>query len=276
MASGRHEKAILMAANYLFAQQDPDSGLIGEPLGHAFHYDHAIATFAMARLNLIDRPPTLEKKVQRAVNYIARARNPYGVWRYDNPPSGDNDSSITTWMTLAVAEAAKSGVKIDRQTFPSVIEWFNEMTEEGTGRVGYTERGSKSSRVPGLNETFTTKPETLTAAGLVSRLACGQTPRANPVLVSHVRCMLQALPDGKDAKLSDALWLYFGTAALREIGSRPWESWSKAMIPLTLAAQRSEGAVAGSFDPQAVAWGFSTGRVGTTALTAAALHIASR
>lgn len=276
MTRGRHEAQLLKAVKYLVSQQDLETGLIGKQVGHAFHYDHAIATFAIAKVHTLDRPPALSESVQLAVHYIGRSRNPYGVWRYDSPPTGDNDSSVTTWMTLAVAEASKSGIKIDPQTFPSVIEWFNGMTEDGTGRVGYTERGSGSSRVPGKNEDFYTDPETLTAAGLVSRLACGQTPKANTVLVNHVRCILQALPSEEGAALTDAVWLYFGTKAMHEIGSRPFEKWSKAMIPLALAAQEAKGPELGSFPPQSVAWGFSTGRVGTTALAAAALHMGSR
>lgn len=276
MTKGRHEGTILKAVKFLVSAQDSETGLIGKPLGHAFHYDHAIATLALARLQGTDHPPALLKKVQAAANYIARARNPYSAWRYDYPPNGDNDSSVTTWMILAVAEAGNAGVKIDSESFPAVIEWFNEMTEEGTGRIGYTERGSASSRVPRMNVDFETAPETLTAAGLVSRLACGQSPRQDTVIVSHVRCILQALPGEDDAKITDTLWLYFGTQAMRQIGSRPWANWSKAMIPLALAAQKTKGPAAGAFDPQAVAWGFSTGRVGTTALTAAALHVASR
>lgn len=286
-----HRAAVEKATGWLMAQQDTASGLIGQRLGFAFVYDHAIATLALLAVHEADptigtpaslrglTAPTgdvavegLELRIQRAMNFIARARNPYRVWRYDVPPNGDNDTSVTAWMTLAHAAAQRQGIPVDVNATPAILEWMDEMTEEGTGRVGYTERGSVSSRIPGVNDQFAvTDTETLTAAGLLCRLELGQAVRAKAA-VAHVKCMLRSLPDD-GAQVDDALWVFFGTRALARVQSRPWEVWSERVLEGALGAQASEGLLAGSWEPK-TAWAYASGRIGTTALMSLAASAA--
>ena len=76
MTRGVHKEVVRRGIKWLASEQDRESGLFGEEIGHAFLYDHAIATLAMCESYYLDRSTVLKSKVQRALNYISRARNP--------------------------------------------------------------------------------------------------------------------------------------------------------------------------------------------------------
>ena len=285
-AEAPHRSAALRAAGWLLSQQDEKTGCIGDRAGFAFLYDHAIATLALLAVHREDAGASLKlaadadsaaialaPRLQSALDFIKRARNPYRVWRYEVPPAGDNDTSITAWMTLAHASGKAQGLEVDRHATEAIIGWMDDMTEEGTGRVGYDESGSASSRVPGANVQFdVTDAETLTAAGLMCRLELRESQMLG-ASVSHVKCILRALPEG-DEELRDALWVYFGTRALAAVGSKPWRLWRDQVVSRAVADQTTKGPLTGSWAPR-TAWSYASGRVGTTALMSLAASIAS-
>ncbi|MEM6675961.1 MAG: hypothetical protein AAF726_24140 [Planctomycetota bacterium] len=265
---GLHAETIGRGLDWLRGQQDAESGLIGQRVGHYFVYDHGIASLALVEALSFETSKEAREAAQNAMNFIARARNPYGVWRYEVPPNGDNDTSVSTWMTLATVAGKEAGLKVDREALISAINWFDEMTDPGTGRCGYTETGSTSSRVPGQNDQFPTDlSETLTAAALLCRIEIGQQPRENQVMISHVRLLLRSLPDAPPEQIDDALWILYGMRATSRLGGRPWSRWQETFVPTIVRSQAKDGPAAGSWDPTD-AWGFSMGRVGTTALMA--------
>ena len=268
MTRGQYKDVVKRGIRWLVDEQDRETGLFGEELGHYFLYDHSIATLAMCETFYLDKSTLLKTKAQIAVNYISKARNPYGVWRYEVPPNGDNDSSVTGWMIFALKSAEEGKLKIDKESFVAAINWFDEMTDPGTGRCGYTETGSTSSRVPGQNDQFPPDvSETLTAAALLCRIEIGQQPRERQVMISHVRLLLRSLPDAPPEQIDDALWILYGMRATSRLGGRPWSRWQATFVPTIVRSQAKDGPAAGSWDPTD-AWGFSMGRVGTTALMA--------
>lgn len=121
--TGEHAEAVERGVRWLLGEQDPDTGLIGAPVGHTHHYDHGIATLALCRELVASGSTSNRAAIQRAVDYIHRSRNPYGAWRYDNPPIGDNDTSITGWMVAALAAAREAGLKTDQAAFHGAINW---------------------------------------------------------------------------------------------------------------------------------------------------------
>jgi len=268
MTQGRYKDTVKRGIKWLIEQQDRDSGLFGEAVGHAFMYDHSIATLAVCETLYLDRSTLLKSRAQNAINFIAIARNPYGVWRYEVPPNGDNDTSVTTWTVLALDAAMRADLKVDREAITATIQWLDQMTDPSTGRVGYNQTGSVSSRIPGVNVHFGMEStETLTAAGLMCRLTLGQKPAESQALIDNVRLIVRTIPDEVPKTIDDALWVFFGTRSTSRLGGRPWEMWSKTYMPAVIGSQSKEGPGAGSWDPKN-AWGFSMGRVGTTALLA--------
>ena len=196
MTQGHYKDTVKRGIKWLVHEQDRESGLFGEELGHAFLYDHSIATLAVCETFYLDKSTLLKTKAQRAINYITRARNPYGVWRYEVPPNDQNDTSVTGWMVFALKSAEEGGLRIDRSAYAAAIDWFDEMTDAGTGRVGYTETGSPSGRVAGMNDQYPTeKGEALTSVALLCRFFLGQNPEENPVMKDHAELLLRTLPE---------------------------------------------------------------------------------
>lgn len=276
---GGHQAEIARGLDWLVSRQDPGTGLIGNTETVAFHYEHAIATLALGTA-LEGAPDAVAGRYRlplvHAVRYIASARNPYGAWRYASPPDGDSDTSVTAWMTLALVQARDAGIDIDADALNAAASWFEQMTDPDTGRVGYTERGSRSARIPGVNDWMgQAGTETLTAGALLAQLAIGADPRENAALVQNVRLMLDALENAPADSVPDAVWVHWGTQAMSRIKSLPWSRWSAGMTPSLMQSQSREGATAGSWAPVGV-WGHALGRVGTTALVAHALATVER
>ncbi|MEM9382560.1 MAG: hypothetical protein AAGB93_21585 [Planctomycetota bacterium] len=266
MTRGQYKDVVKRGIRWLVEEQDRETGLFGEELGHAFLYDHSIATLAMCETFYLDKSTLLKTKAQSAINYISKARNPYGVWRYEVPPNGDNDTSVTGWMVFALKSAQEGKLKIDEESFVAAINWFDEMTDPGTGRCGYTETGSASSRVPGANDQYPTdKGEALTAVSLLCRFFLGQNPDDNPVMKDHAELLLRTLPKWEpEAFGCDMYYWYYGSYAMYQMGGKYWKEWRKALEQAVLSSQRKDGSSKGSWDPVGP-WGHAGGRVYSTA-----------
>ena len=75
-----------------------------------------------------------------------------------------------------------------------------------------------------------------------------------------------------DAKANDHYYWYYGTYALYQFGGEAWQAWDRALGAAVLGSQRKDGAHRGSWDP-AGPWGWSGGRVYSTALMALCLEV---
>jgi len=270
---GPFQDNVERAARFLAGEQQPDSGLIGDMIGHTYLYNHGIATLAICEAYAFSQDAALGEVAQNAVNTILRARNPYGAWRYDMPPIGDNDTSVTCWMVCALKAGESAGLKIDRQAYEGALSWFDETTDPATGRVGYDAMGSRSSRVMGVNEHFPPESgEGMTAAALFCRILMGQTPRNSPILEQHADLLLRKLPEWDPEGLScDMYYWYYGTLAMRQMDGEYWDAWNDAMKAALLTTQQTEGELGGSWDPVGP-WAYSGGRAYSTALMALSLE----
>ena len=151
-----YQKNIKNAVKWLRKNQQ-DNGLFGTNASHDFIYGHAIAAYAMCEAyGLSDHRP-IRAAVQKGIDYIENARNPYAAWRYQ-PRDNDNDSSVTTWCVLALASADFFGLRVDKNAFKTVAAWFDSVTGPD-GRTGYTKVGDPSSRLPGGDHKSRFPPE---------------------------------------------------------------------------------------------------------------------
>jgi hypothetical protein len=261
------------AEAWLMRQQDRQTGLIGEPRGHAFHYGHAIATRALCLRLAADPDDTaLRTAAQRAVDYCLGARNPYAAWRYDNPPTGENDTSVTGWMLAALHAAEDAGLTVDPAAFEGGITWIEEVTEPETGRVGYDSVGSRSSRIMRVNDHVPPEAgEAMTAVGLAERARLGHTAEGDPAMVRHAELIRRTLPTwDPDGLESDLYYWYMATDAMASMGDEYWRPWRAALTDAVLTAQRADGELAGSWDPIGP-WGYAAGRPYSTALMTSCL-----
>jgi hypothetical protein len=267
---GQFRDNVARGVRWLEEQQDPDTGLLGEKLGHAFLYNHAIATLALCEAYYFSRTPIHRRAAQNAINYISQARNPYGAWRYDCPPIGDNDTSVTGWMVFALKSASEAGLEIDPRALGDARLFMDEVTDPATGRTGYDSIGSSSSRIQGVNDDFPTEgTESMTAVSLLSRIFMGEDPRDNPLLLQQADLLRKALPDPDQR---DMYYWYYGTYAMYQMGGKHWRAWSRSLKETIVESQRQDGDLRGSWDPDGP-WGFSGGRVYSTAMMTLSLQV---
>jgi len=273
-ASGEQRAVVARALDWLCAAQDPDTGLVGERTGRDYLYDHALATLALCEAYGLTRSPRWKRPAQRAVNLVFQARNPYGAWRYDLPPVGECDTSVTGWMVFALAAARDAGLEGDfRSAFEGALAYLDEVSDPATGRVGYSAFGELSSRTP-ANEHFPREAsEAMTAVGLLCRLFLGRTPEQDPLLAKHA-ALVAAKPPRWDPEGygSDLYSWYYGTYALFQMGRPWWPAWEKALGAAVVDSQRRDGDALGSWDP-ICAWGYTGGRVYSTALMTLVLQV---
>jgi hypothetical protein len=274
---GAYSDVVRDGARSLMEQQDPGNGLIGDRIGHTYLYGHAIATLALCELYQRSGDESLREPARRAIELVLAARNPYGAWRYDYPPSGDNDTSVTSWMTQALVAADAAGIEVDPAAYQGTLMWVDEVTDPATGRVGYDSVGSPSSRIPRVNDDLPPEMgEAMTAAGLAMRVDIGQrtaTPMADQEIATrHAEVLRRKLPDPGpwDGLGADLYYWYHGTRAMKAMGGAWWDAWKRAVTSTLVETQVARGEVAGSWDP-VDPWSPLGGRVYTTALAALAL-----
>ena len=271
-AQGEYKAAVAMGIAWLRRQQDPASGVFGREYSPGFLYGHALATLAMAEAYEFSRSPLLKRNVGLAVRYIEGARHPKGVWHSDVPGAGDNDTSITGWMILALLTARDAGFTVDPAALEGTLAWLDEVTDPATGRCGYDTFGSPSSRAP-ENEHFPReKGEAMTAVALLSRFFLGQQPAEIEVMEKHAALLLRH-PPGWDiaGRGCDMYYWYHGTYAMYQMGGNNWTAWNREMKKAVVEHQRRDGAARGSWDPVGP-WGYAGGRIYSTAMMALCLE----
>ena len=271
---GLYKEQVAKGIKWMKDQQDVDTGLFGDRVGHSFMYDHSIASLAMCEAYYFSRSPLLKRSAQDAVNFISRARNPYGAWRYDYPPNGDSDTSVTGWAVFAMKSAEEGKLVVDPEGYVGAAQWLNDVTDPATGRTGYDTIGSASSRVTGLNDRFpTNKGEAMTAVAILSRVFIGQDVLHDPLVDKGANLLKAHLPEwDPDGMGNDIYYWYYGSYALFQLGGPRWEAWNRSAKKALVDNQRHDGDLKGSWDPKD-AWGHAGGRVYMTSLAVLCLEV---
>lgn len=259
------------AVGWLIRQQDPREGIFGSRRSHAWIYPHAMATQALAEVQLVARSELLRASLQRATDLLFLARNPYGAWRYDCPPIGDADTSVTAWVVTALFLAREAGCTGDYPgAFEGTLAFLEDLTDPASGRAGYTRLGELSARME-KNAFFPRdKGESLTAAALFIRRLLGVLP-SEPVAAKQVALVASKPPVWDPEGFgTDEYYYYYGSQALALCGGPAAEIWTKAARSVA-DAQSGNASERGSWDPVGV-WSFLGGRVYSTAMLALMLE----
>lgn len=278
-SEGPYGRVVGDGLRWLKNVQDAEGGFGSRASGH-FVYNQAIAAWAMVEAYCVTGSVIYKGPAQRGLDFAAIARNPRAAWRYGIQP-GDNDTSITGWMTMAL-EAGRvcnhavltagmpAPFSVDEDAFGCALAWVDKVTDPATGRVGYQVRGLGPARPTELRERFPPeRSEAMTAAGILIRMLEGQAVESSPAVAKGAR-LLAGLPprwDEKDGSIDMQYWL-FGTLAMRRVGGDAWKAWSEAARAAVLPHQRTDGDVCGakgSWDP-VDPWGPDGGRVYSTAM----------
>ncbi len=277
LLDGPRMSVVRNAVDALLREQKALTGSIpSRNNGLTFMYNHAIATLALSSVLQRSPTPELHEAVKNAVRFIEDARNAHGAWRYQDRPNGENDTSVTGWMVVALKAAEKAGVPVAADSYGGALNWIDEVTDTKSGRVGYAAVGSLSVRDPKRNPHFVeTRGETLTAIGLSCRFLLGQEPNQASIMQLHAERLMTKLPTWDAVPTREAgtdfYYWYAGTQALKQVGGARWAKWRAALDAALLGSQRRDGDERGSWDASGDPWGFAGGRIYTTALGALCL-----
>ncbi len=269
---GSYQKTVCDGLRYLKQIQDPE-GCFGPRTTNHFTYNHAIATLAMVEAYGLTGSPLFKRSAQSGIDFIHKAQNPYLAWRYGVRP-GDNDTSVTGWMVMALKSASISKLRVDQAALDGARAWIDKATEPVYGRVGYLARGTGPARPPNLMERFPAdKSESLTAVGILSRVFLGENPRKSELIQKGTDLCLKALPvwDEQSGAIDMYYW-YYGTLAMFQVGDKPWKLWLSAMDDAIIKTQHQNRDEEGSWDP-AGPWGDEGGRVYSTALMTMCMEV---
>ena len=293
--SGKHEHfvdCLKKASRYMLKQQtmrtgDPArNGRYGGGDSEQWIYSHAIATMAMAELLMMSNDFQLKRSVREATKLCLRAQNDGRGWRYGIKP-GDNDTSVTGWMVLALktAKQCRLGLpkEVFRSSFEGALKWFDYATASN-GKTGYNVPGDEGSRLATGHPDpypFSKDLSCMTAVGVLCRLFAGES-RKDASIRSGVDILSQQPPmwreqKGRSLSSINIYYWYYATYAMFQYGGKPWQAWNRKMQRALVDTQRAEykddsPEVDGSWDPIGE-WGISGGRVYSTALGAMTLEV---
>jgi hypothetical protein len=256
---------------YLKGQQDAQ-GCFG-PTGDTRHtYAHACAALAMCEAYASTKQPLWRKPAQQGIDYINACQNPYKAWRYGKQP-GDNDSSVTGWMLMALKSGKDAGLSVNDRTMKDGLAFVDSLTDEDTGRCGYTKKGEPPVRPEGMqNKWPAQESESLTAVAMCSRIFCGAADN-NPLMKSGADLLSKKLPTwNESAGTIDMYYWYYGTLAMFQMGGGDWERWNKALKTVVIDNQIKDGCTRGSWEPKDP-WCEEGGRVYATTLMTLCLEV---
>ncbi len=261
------QENVRRATDWLLAKQRADGSWTAS---HPFEvYALALGTLALAESYGMTRDERLKGPAQKGVDRILKIQNRYAGWQHGSCLS----TSVTGWMVMALKSAKIAGLHVDGAGFQGATNWIDQMTDKGSGKVGYNSRGS-SPWGGGLP---------MTAVGMVSRQFMG-TANSDPLLVRQADLLVRTPPkwearnDPRNSPQDPYYW-YYGTLAMFQMGGRHWDSWNAALKPTLVDNQCKGGPMDGSKNDKdgswdcAMGWGPTGGRVYHTAINALSLEV---
>src|SRR5690606_38957333 len=150
---------------------------------------------ALAEACALSGDAGLRAPLERALTHLEGRRNPDGGFRYQ-PGTAPSDTSVTAWCALAQIAGNDVGIPMAAGGAARTLAFLRSMTDEVTGRTGYSDKGGRSARVAGETERDypTAKSEALTGAALFVRLALGEDPAEHADLRAGLAVLAAAPP----------------------------------------------------------------------------------
>jgi hypothetical protein len=251
---GEHSEVVLQGLDFLLQSQDDAGHFYGQASMYERMYCHAMATLAISEAYAMTGDARLKQPVEHAVAFSVHCQDrSTGGWRYQ--PGEAGDTSQLGWQVMALKSADAAGIQLPAETRDGMIRFLASVS---TG----SHRGKASYR-PGHRVT-----RAMTAEAIFCRQLLGMS-RINPSSDEAGDFILEELPGQGETNL---YYWYYGTLATYQLQGDHWEIWNKAMQKALLRSQRSDGDLAGSWDPDTV-WGAYGGRAYGTAMSALCLEV---
>jgi len=255
---GDYAKNVQHGLEYLLGIQGRDGNLAGGAETYAYMYAHGMATLAMSEAYAMTGDKRLEAAVQSAINYTLSAQiKSTGGWRYRavESPGERGDTSQLGWQLMSLKSAELAGINVPTSAADGAVRFLKS--------VASGQYGGRASYRPGERATAA-----MTAEALVCRQFLGMS-RDNPATNEAGEYLLSQLPGPE--KINLYYW-YYGTLGMYQLQDEHWQRWNEALQNTLIGRQRTDGDLAGSWDPECV-WGGYGGRVYSTALSALCLEV---
>lgn len=253
--SGDYPDTVRRALDYLRRMQATNGSLAGRAKTYAAMYCHGMALLALAEAYGMTGDPELADAMRRGVQYTLSAQHPTnGGWRYR--PGDLGDTSQLGWQLMALKSAELAGLPMPDLSRERMFRFLRGVTFGEHGGLASYRPGEQASR-------------TMTAEVLVCRQFLGAT-HEHGAGDEAAAFIVQELP-GQGGQSNLYYW-YYATLGLYQHQGREWQRWDEAMQTTLVRNQRTEGNLAGSWDPSDV-WGGYGGRPYTTALGALCLEV---
>lgn len=267
------------ASLYLLGIQLSD-GTFGGVKDGKFLYNQSIATYAMADLYALikDGPAGIhfQDSVEKSVKYLIDVQNPTKAWRYQ-PKDGQNDTSVSGWMAMALKAGEHAGVKIPPEVYAGIKSFYDDVTEPNYGKVGYTTQGSIALMGHEDPRNTVVQPS-MTAIGIMVRIYI-DAKRTDPLLKLGVSQLLASLPtwDTSKSGIIDYYYWFYASYCLNQYdgpNGPSWTTWKEKMENVLLKSQRTkaDGCANGSWDPLD-RWSAEGSRVYCTAINVLTLEV---
>jgi hypothetical protein len=254
---GKHATTVSKGLDFLLAQQKPDGDLRG-PCRAVGMYCHAMATLALCEAYALSLDERLAVPAERAVAFLVRARASDGQsWRYvPGAPAGD--TSILGWVVMALKSAREVGLPVPNQASVrrGTLLWLDRVATGSEKGLGSYQPGDKATA-------------TMTAEAWVCRQFLG-VGGPGPPSTEAAAFLLKHPSDQGD---SNFYYWYYATLALYQHGGPSWTRWNDVARDRIVTIQRTEGHLAGSWDPDESPYGSRGGRIYCTTLGALTLEV---
>ncbi|RIK78537.1 MAG: hypothetical protein DCC68_15175 [Planctomycetota bacterium] len=276
----KYESVIRGGLEWLINQQAETGNLYlaqdAESNRSAQLYSHAIAAIALCEAYGMTGDERLKEPAQRAIDFIVRSQHPeLGGWRYSpipNTDTYDSDTSVSGWMVMALRSAELAKLNVPRESFQRVEGWLDRATARGS-------RGAKYVYWPkGPKPKDHDESPQMTSIGLLMRMYLGWD-RTKPEMVRGADYLAQTLPravENASGEWQGAYYWYYATQVMFHMRGEHWQTWNERLHPLLTQSQRSEGPLAGSWDPDGPAsdmWARFGGRIYVTTLNLLSLEV---
>jgi RNA polymerase sigma-70 factor (ECF subfamily) len=221
-ADDPYQKHVEKGLAFLVSHQEKD-GALGRMM-----YDHALATIALCRAYALTRDPKLREPATRAVDYIIKAQDVGGGWRYN--PNQAGDLSSTSYQLMALYNARLAGIAVPDKTRDAAVGFVDSC---GNLKEGYR-------YVPAGGQTS----PTMTAAG---RLCRGHLREIEEPELRGAR-----LAEGMPADGWSVYYVHWAAPLVHRLGGDPGKAWLAKALGVVMDRQdqgKSSAELKGSWEP---------------------------
>lgn len=205
----------------------------GAPKGHAWVYEHGIATYALAEAytfcnKLGINIPNLDTVTKQAGDAIMEGQAKSGGWVYEfDAGSSDGDNSVGFWQIQALKACKHTGlwdVKDFERTISDALKWLEEV-QGNDGGIGYRSRS-------------TVRPA-LTGGGVLAYQMWDKS--SHSVVRNGIKFIRKNTEFDWEEESSNLYYHYYNAQAMINRGGDDWDDYNALFRDKLLAAQNEDG-----------------------------------